>query len=500
MMQPAAVAALVAAATASPLPTTPGDGPGAPFPESRLVTPAQGALLNSWAKMPAEKSWKLCYTTFGMDKTAAAFHKSCDQYKPTVTVAHNAGGRPGRCQGRWAYQDLRSGDDTIFCSPLGANCQDPAGGPPGPKCPDAGHGYGKCVGVCSLSDDQGDSHCSGLGSPCGPTNPGNFTFGGYADATWSGDRVLKGTSASFIFGLGPGAPEQISQPGQWVGGSFFPAWGGATSIPGLPNANGLWIGGTSMYNPDGGGEAPGSPDGFCGGFAGYPLRREGLCGGGGNWGETELEVWRPVCRTAADCDAHQSCDVADGSCRCESGWSGPGCATCSKKHFCSGRGSCVLYPPTTPQLCHCDAGYSGADCSTFAGSPLFPETKIVSPEWGTALDSMTHRSGVPAGQVWKLCYSSDTMNKTTAEFHKRCDQYNKTLTVAHNSLGPGSSGTLGRPDSLIGRTFGGFVRSCMPLTQFSCLSVPLDTGTVPTSRARPVLVLCSSRSDLPLAP
>merc|ERR1719272_1595653 len=48
------------------------------------------------------------------------------------------------------------------------------------------------------------------------------------------------------------------------------------------------------------------------------------------------------------------------------------------------------------------------------------------------------------------------MTKTPAEFHKRCDQYNKTVTVAHNSLGPGSSGTLGRPDSLIGRTFGGF--------------------------------------------
>ena len=68
--------------------------------------------------------------------------------------------------------------------------------------------------------------------------------------------------------------------------------------------------------------------------------------------------------------------------------------------------------------CHCDAGYSGADCSTFAGSPLFPETKIISPKWGTALGSWLK----PAGQVWKLCYSSDTMNKTTAEFHSRCDQ------------------------------------------------------------------------------
>ena len=46
MMKLAAVAALVAAATASP---------GVdPFPEPRLITPAQGALLNSWAEQPAE--------------------------------------------------------------------------------------------------------------------------------------------------------------------------------------------------------------------------------------------------------------------------------------------------------------------------------------------------------------------------------------------------------------------------------------------------------------
>jgi hypothetical protein len=75
------------------------------------------------------------------------------------------------------------------------------------------------------------------------------------------------------------------------------------------------------------------------------------------------------------------------------------------------------------------------------------------------------------------------MNKTTTEFHKRCDQYNKTLTVGHNSLGPGTSGTINRPDSLIGRTFGGFVRSCMPLSTLLFVCPP-----------------CSSRSDLPLAP
>ena len=147
------------------------------FPESRLITPAQGVLLNSWAKQPAEQHWKLCYTSLTMDKTPAEFHKLCDQYKPTVTVAHNSGGRPGRCKGKWKYQDGMDGDGSIFCSPIGSTCQDPAGGPPGPKCPDGGHGSGKCVGVCTLG--KFPAQCSGLGSPCGPTNPGNFTFGGF---------------------------------------------------------------------------------------------------------------------------------------------------------------------------------------------------------------------------------------------------------------------------------------------------------------------------------
>ena len=494
MMRLAAAAALVAAATASPIAAAPKEkSAGAAesaFPESRLITPAQGVLLNRWAEQPAEQPWKLCYTTFSMDKTPAAFHKGCDQYKPTVTVVHNAGGRPGRCQGEWEYQDGESGSQS--CSPIGATCKDRANPGGGPACPDGGHGSGKCEGVCASdcimrpgNGCQVDEKCSVLGSPCGPyapspygpTNPGNFTFGGYAGATWGGGVQFKGPPAGFIFGLGPQEPEHFELHGQWVGPGFFPAWGGVTPIFGLPNADGLWIGGTSMHDPTGDhgeGFPPGIPDGGC---------SHGLCGGNGNWGETELEVWRPVCYTDANCGAHQSCDANDGLCSCESGWSGLDCGTCDKKHFCSGRGSCVLPSSGNTPPCHCNTGYSGADCSTFAGSPLFPGTKIVSPEWGTALDNMTQQSGVQAGQVWKLCYSSDTMNKTTTEFHKRCDQYNKTLTVGHNSLGPGTSGTIGRPDSLIGRTFGGFVRSCMPLSAllFSCPP-------------------CPSRSDLPRAP
>ena len=124
--------------------------------------------------------------------------------------------------------------------------------------------------------------------------------------------------------------------------------------------------------------------------------------------------------------------------------------------------------------CHCDAGYSGADCSTIVGSPMFPGTRIISPTWGTALDEMMQhptRDGpvVPAGQVWKLCYSSDTMNRTVAEFHARCDPHDITLTVAHTFHV--RSGTLGRPDSLVGVTFGGFVRSLQTTCpQLSCVS------------------------------
>ena len=67
-----------------------GVGAGAAFPESRLISPAQGAQLNSWANQLTDRKWALCYTSFTMGKTAAEFHKRCDQYKPTFTVAHNS--------------------------------------------------------------------------------------------------------------------------------------------------------------------------------------------------------------------------------------------------------------------------------------------------------------------------------------------------------------------------------------------------------------------------
>ena len=117
----------------------------AAFPESRLITPPQGALLNSWANQTTGQEWTLCYTSTTMSTASPAeFHKGCDQYKPTVTVARNSGGRGvcGKCSS------------------------------------DAPRG---CRGTCSTGGD-----CWPLSSPCGATNKGGFTFGGFADATWSG--------------------------------------------------------------------------------------------------------------------------------------------------------------------------------------------------------------------------------------------------------------------------------------------------------------------------
>ena len=66
-----------------------GAGAGA-FPESQLVSPAQGVQLNAWAEQTVDQRWELCYTSFGMNRTAAEFHRRCDQFKPTITLAHNS--------------------------------------------------------------------------------------------------------------------------------------------------------------------------------------------------------------------------------------------------------------------------------------------------------------------------------------------------------------------------------------------------------------------------
>ena len=62
------------------------------FPESRLITPEWALQLNGWAGK-LDREWSLCCSTFEGCNTAAKFHAACDAHTPTLTVAHNAGGR-----------------------------------------------------------------------------------------------------------------------------------------------------------------------------------------------------------------------------------------------------------------------------------------------------------------------------------------------------------------------------------------------------------------------
>ena len=58
-------------------------------------------------------------------------------------------------------------------------------------------------------------------------------------------------------------------------------------------------------------------------------------------------------------------------------------------------------------------------------SYLFPGSKIISHEYGMALDSWMDPKVVPKKpgyeRYWKLCYSTHTMNASATEFHMRCD-------------------------------------------------------------------------------
>jgi len=232
------------------------------FPDSRLITAAHGVQLNSWANQTGglDQKWKLCYSSFTMSKTSPAeFHRRCDEYKPTVTVAHNSGGRQGKCDG------VRPGPkgESWPCSPID------------PKT--------SCNGHCSsdASACTGSINTNRSGSPCGPSNPGNFIFGGFADASWGGG-VWAGTKACFIFGLGPGKPERFGPIGnhqefQSLNPDYWPAWG---------RSGDLFMG---VGGPPGSG-------GYCrqgDTYAGSPKQ---ICGtddrDGTEWGETQLEVWR----------------------------------------------------------------------------------------------------------------------------------------------------------------------------------------------------------------
>ena len=94
----------------------------------------------------------------------------------------------------------------------------------------------------------------------------------------------RASSSDWLFGLWPGPPQRFEPTGtdtvyQIVEAGRWPAWGSA-----------LDIGGNSG--------APGGSGGSCfqGGTYGYRGTEGEICGGYGNWGETDVEVWYPRTR------------------------------------------------------------------------------------------------------------------------------------------------------------------------------------------------------------
>ncbi len=93
------------------------------------------------------------------------------------------------------------------------------------------------------------------------------------------------------------------------------------------------------------------------------------------------------------CSLHGICDPTDGSCRCESGFSGP----------------------------HC----------TMMGA--FHGSRIIQDHEGVSINYWANK----ADQKWSLCYSSfGCMNAecSPAAFHSQCDSFGITVTVARNSM------------------------------------------------------------------
>jgi hypothetical protein len=96
------------------------------------------------------------------------------------------------------------------------------------------------------------------------------------------------------------------------------------------------------------------------------------------------------------------------------------CAQCAGRHS---------------QLLHAAGCTNDAIAAWCASRPThFPGSRILlnNVTWGTDVNDWAGRA---ATQVWKLCYSSLTDNRTTLTFHEQCDRFNTTMTFARNSLG-----------------------------------------------------------------
>eukprot|EP01043_Picozoa_sp_COSAG02_P034697 COSAG02_NODE_2441_length_8858_cov_31.570271_12_plen_408_part_00 len=129
-------------------------------------------------------------------------------------------------------------------------------------------------------------------------------------------------------------------------------------------------------------------------------------------------------------------------CQCGAGYepsaSGGGVACVVDRCYnktCSGHGTC----DKDCGECHCVAGYIGAEC---AQTNSFLGSRLIAPEWSGSLDTWMPTS--LKGKQWTQCFSSFIDDATTpSTFHKQCDEYDTTLTVARNSHN---------------YTFGGYVR------------------------------------------
>ena len=115
---------------------------------------------------------------------------------------------------------------------------------------------------------------------------GSYTFGGYAEASWAVQhpdqygRDTSGTASNFIFRLGPGAAATYRPTGantdyQRCSPGYWPEWG---------NDFDLRFGRYGVLGHDG----------RCDQGTTYAGAPNAACGGSGNWGATEMEVWYPV--------------------------------------------------------------------------------------------------------------------------------------------------------------------------------------------------------------
>ena len=113
--------------------------------------------------------------------------------------------------------------------------------------------------------------------------PGNECYASNLDPCSSGSDctcVDRASSSDWLFGLWPGPPQRFEPTGtdtyyQYVHADYWPVWG---------------------FNSDlqiGGSGAPGGSGGYCDQGGTYRGTKNEICGGWGNWGATDVEVWYP---------------------------------------------------------------------------------------------------------------------------------------------------------------------------------------------------------------